>query len=148
MGVNHLRNHTQERRNAQSVSDVGRFYLNFFLFVGYRNNRVFLPTQILIFRLPTVPTVIFPPCATWARTHKSHQAVINSPYSLHLAHSLGLIIASGRCVSGNVVRASFWSFVLDTSPKCINREGQGLGKLAPKTYLPPLVRVAFVTKWP
>ena len=37
------------------------------------------------------------------------------------AQSLGLIIARGRFVSGHVVRA----FVLDTSPKCIDREGLG-----------------------
>ena len=147
MGVNHLRNHTQERRNAQSVSDVGLFYLNFFLFVGHRNNRVFFShTNPYISVTNSADGHISTLCNLGTHTHKSHQAVIDGRYSLHLAYSLGLIIASGRCVSGNVVGASFWSFVLDTSPKCINREGQGLGKLAPKIYLPPLVRVAFVTK--
>ena len=39
-----------------------------------------------------------------------------------VAFSLGLINLCGQCVSGHVVRASF---VSDTPPKCLDREGLG-----------------------
>ena len=47
---------------------------------------------------------------------------------LYLAWSRGPIIMRGRCVSGHVVRESFFfprPFVSDTSPKCFDPRGPG-----------------------
>ena len=49
---------------------------------------------------------------------------------------LGLINLRGQCVSGHVVRASF---VSDTPPKCLDREGLGRRHTGPGTAMPGLV---------